>query len=417
MKFSSFNIEKDIPDGKIIYNTMSSGILFLDPQNVEEYNILKKSEIENIDSDLKTELKKGKMIVDSNLDEIELIKYMSNASRYDKRSLGLTIATTQACNFICPYCYEKGIDFTNMDLETADNIVEFIKQNIKSNDLLNIAWYGGEPLLGMKVIERISDKIIKYMDDGRYSASIVTNGYLLNRDYAEKLKKYKVKNAQITLDGPPKIHDSRRILASGEATFYKIVNNIKNVSDLINITVRVNVDRTNEDSIDELVRILKEEDIYDKIFLYIAKVDDYSENSSENPLILNYKEFADKHNKFISKNRKFNEIPVMNPNICVSVNANGFVIDPEGNLYKCWDEIGRKEGIIGNVKSGFEYNNTFFFYSNYNPFDDEKCVKCKLLPVCMGGCPFQKKKRGESVCREQKYLIDQMLYNAYVNSL
>lgn len=418
MKISVFNIERDVDKGKLIYNTISSGILFLDGEKIEEYESLKNSKfIDKTNTDLKRELIKGNMLVDDFLDEVELIKYISNSARYNKDYLGLTIATTQACNFVCPYCYEKGIEFKNMSDETANNIVDFIRNNLKNNSDLDITWYGGEPLLAIDVIEKISEEVFKYINIDKYNASIVTNGYLLTREYAEKLNKYKVKTAQITLDGPPQIHDARRKLASGKGTFNKIIENIKNTCDLIDITIRVNIDNINKAYIEELVNILKENDIYDKVFLYVAKVDDYSEETNKNKSILTYEEFSNLHNKFTENNKTFNHIPMINPNICVSVNSNGFVIDPEGNLYKCWDEIGRKEGIIGNVKDGFEYNETFFFYNNYNPFDDKKCLECKLLPICMGGCPFQKRKRGEAVCREQKFLIDQMLDNAYKSSL
>ncbi len=256
MKISLFNIEKDVDEGKLIYNTISSGILFLDSEKAEEYEYLKNLDfINQDDSDLKRELRKGHMIIDDYLDEIELIKYVSNSARYDKDYLGLTIATTQACNFVCPYCYEKGIEFKNMSDETANNIVDFIKNNIKNDSYLDITWYGGEPLLGIGVIEKISEEILKYINIDKYNASIVTNGYLLTREYAEKLNKYKVRTAQITLDGPPKIHDARRKLASGEGTFNKIIENIKNTCDLIDITIRVNIDKTNKDYIEELVNI------------------------------------------------------------------------------------------------------------------------------------------------------------------
>ncbi|EKC67841.1 hypothetical protein OBE_05248, partial [human gut metagenome] len=37
--------------------------------------------------------------------------------------------------------------------------------------------------------------------------------------------------------------------------------------------------------------------------------------------------------------------------------SNSFVIDPLGDLYKCWDEIGIKEKSSGNVKTGFDTPN------------------------------------------------------------
>ncbi|WP_229291551.1 hypothetical protein [Enterococcus faecalis] len=42
MKLSTFNIEKEIPDGIIVYNTFSSGVLFLNNEYKNEYLNLKK---------------------------------------------------------------------------------------------------------------------------------------------------------------------------------------------------------------------------------------------------------------------------------------------------------------------------------------------------------------------------------------
>lgn len=88
MKFSTFNIEKNVDGGKLIYNTMSSGILFVEDKKIKEFEKLKNSNcIDIVNSDLKNELIKGKMIIKEDLNELELIKYISNSARYNKDSL------------------------------------------------------------------------------------------------------------------------------------------------------------------------------------------------------------------------------------------------------------------------------------------------------------------------------------------
>lgn len=75
---------------------------------------------------------------------------------------------------------------------------------------------------------------------------------------------------------------------------------------------------------------------------------------------------------------------------CVCDSLNGFVIDSDGSLYKCWEEMGNKELCIGNIHD-LDTNGKPAFYYDYLLFDpskNEKCAQCEILPVCMGGgCP------------------------------
>lgn len=50
---------------------------------------------------------------------------------------------------------------------------------------------------------------------------------------------------------------------------------------------------------------------------------------------------------------------------------NNYVIDPLGDLYKCWNEIGRKEKAVGNVVEGPLYNNVMVEYLNYEAITDK----------------------------------------------
>lgn len=416
MKLSRFNIEHPVSDGLILYNTLSSGILLLEKEDIKDYfNIKNECCLSN--EKLKNELCKGRMLIDKEFDEIEFIKFTNTASRFSGRGLGLTIAPTLYCNFACPYCFEKGVKFDQMSDEVILSLVSFIKNYIGGKEPLSITWYGGEPLLAIDIIERITKLVFddSEYENMNYSSDIITNGYLLTRNVAKKLKNLGITNVQITLDGPPRIHDSRRKLISGGKTFDRILKNIKETCDLIDITIRVNLDRTNQDDVKELIDIIKFEGLYDKVFIYVAKVDDFFNDS--NPSLLTSVEFSEKYNDFLTNNKNYIQIAEFNPNVCGAVNINSFVIDPSGNMYKCWDEIGRDEGVVGNVSSGIDYNKTFFNYINNDPLSSEKCLDCKILPLCMGGCPFQKKISGDSVCRSKKYSIESELENIYMNTI
>ncbi len=40
------------------------------------------------------------------------------------------------------------------------------------------------------------------------------------------LQKYKIRGAQVTIDGPKDVHDSRRISCNGKSTFDLLINNV-----------------------------------------------------------------------------------------------------------------------------------------------------------------------------------------------
>ncbi len=66
-----------------------------------------------------------------------------------------TILPTTACNARCVYCYEEGIEFVTMTEDTVNQVIAFIKKTRNPNDKVNFSWFGGEPLIGEKMIDKI----------------------------------------------------------------------------------------------------------------------------------------------------------------------------------------------------------------------------------------------------------------------
>ena len=93
MKLSMFNVETIIDDGLLIYNSLSSGILFLNNEYGEDYLKLKtSSECER--EDLINGLEEGRMIVEEDVDEPGMIKFFNDNARFDDNYLSLTLAPT-----------------------------------------------------------------------------------------------------------------------------------------------------------------------------------------------------------------------------------------------------------------------------------------------------------------------------------
>lgn len=133
----------------------------------------------------------------------------------------------------------------------------------------------------LHAIEFLSERIgdVCFKGNIRYSANIISNGYLLDRTVAERLAKWGITLAQITLDGPREQHNRTRVLKNGSGTFDRIVENIKSCGDLLRFSIRMNVTTENSWSVAELKRLLREKGILDdpkRTAFYISPVRSYT---------------------------------------------------------------------------------------------------------------------------------------------
>lgn len=405
------NTKKEIT----IYSLISGGMLLLIDTYAKEFNAYMENPHKNtLSENLMEQLIKGRILVPDELDELAFLKVMNTCSRFSCNTLGLTIAPTTKCNFACSYCYEIGnIDYIDMSCKVENQVLQFIKNKMQNYKKLSIAWYGGEPLLNIISIKKISQALVNENID--FNASIVTNGYNLTREIAVMLHKYHVREVQITLDGPPEIHDKRRNTYSRSGTFNTILKNITECCDLIPITIRINIDKSNVKSLDLLTKIFNENKLQGKINLYLAPVDTKIGTIYNADNCLSDKEFAKAMIQFYSdpSNTAYintNVLYSLKGTCCGSISCSSFVIDPLGDLYKCWDDIGMPSEKVGTIFEPEIILQKHLDWLNYDVFDDVNCKNCLFLPVCMGGCPNKPLKNRERGCISLKYVSTEYLH-------
>lgn len=403
-KKSKFNIYSLDGEKLIIYNTLSGGLISLKENYLEDFNDFDyNGKCQN--KELEDNLKKGKMIVEEDMDENKYIDIMHNIQKYNNYHVSLTIAPTLECNFACTYCYEAGRRYTSMNHEIEDKIIEYLDANLeKENKTLHITWYGGEPLLKTDTIYRISKHIAS--KGYTYTSGIVTNGYLLDYEIGKKLKECSISHIQVTIDGPPEIHDKRRMLLNGGPTFEKIMENVSEICNETNISIRVNIDRDNLKKVAEMLDIFDTYNLKGKVGVYLAPVDNINGTCSQSNC-LSSKEFADVNAEFYEKYnyRGYSNInlPTSNLYICGAINPYSLIISPNGDLYKCWDDIGNNSEKVGNISEGISLTPKNVSWISYDYMIDSECNSCEILPICMGGCPNFNMKGGQKKCHPLKY--------------
>ena len=248
LQLSKYNVVEYTEDGALVYNTNSGAILKLNNTYKDKFNLLMKTQITE-DTELKRTLIHGKMLVNQTYrDETTKLFLENTISRFSGNHVGLTIAPTMACNFRCPYCYEKGKEYATMTPETIAQMKKYIQNLKNSYKRIHITWYGGEPLMAFDIIKELMEEVYQNFDKKYVSSGAVSNGYLLTENIVSDLKSLNINRIQITIDGPPEIHNTRRCLPSGDDTFYVILNNLKKALELypeLHVSIRVNVDKSN----------------------------------------------------------------------------------------------------------------------------------------------------------------------------
>lgn len=206
--------------------------------------------------------------------------------------LSVHILPTTACNFNCVYCYQSGIERHHfLSQDKVDEIINYLKNHIKNHPEIRSATYilhGGEPTVNWKVVPYILEKLdnLSNLYNIKYRTQIVTNGYLLTKEKSDLLYKYNWQRLQVTIDGPKEIHNSRRVMNSGEDSYSTIVNNLKYIldNDLIEkISIRLNFDQSNYIQVAEYLPQLKDLFGTEKIILSLGYISDtYNNTSAEN---------------------------------------------------------------------------------------------------------------------------------------
>jgi len=412
----------------LAYNAVSGALGLMTGENYSTYQQLigklangSSSDLIDQEKDLLTQLTYGKFVVDNAIPELDGIKYRYRKARFDTKSLGMIIAPTMACNMACPYCFE-GNKQGRMSPRVVESLIAFVEKQAPGLDDVDISWYGGEPLLAFDIIEDITDTINDLAEEYNFTFScsgIISNGYLLDKEKTDKLVVMKAGQVQITLDGPSRIHNQKRPLKNGRDSFDTIIQNIQYACDRMPVVIRVNLDKSfTPEIIEELLGELDTAGLKNKVAVYFGQLEpatttcaNISESCYESKAFsqteMSFYRLLLEHGYFVLK------LPHPIKTFCFAQLSNSFLIDPDGELYRCFNYAGDKSRSIGNIANPVNYeHHEFNHLFNFDPFENEACRSCNILPICMGSCPSRRADRNipeEEICDSWKYNLEPML--------
>lgn len=442
-KGSRFNIAVPVEGDTdvLLYNTATGGLARVDAETYAAIAPLFQAgargvprdwapEVpEDLDPDLAEVLASSGFTVARELDELATLRDAFERER-DSPNLKFTIGLTMACNFACPYCFEEHRN-EHMTMPVADQVFAFIQQHMREAGAkwVYVNWFGGEPLLNVDVLCHLSERIRREAEaiGAHYESLVITNGALLTREVAERLRAAGVAAAQVTIDGPAEIHDRRRPFKGGQPSFHRIVANVRDTFEILNTRIRINVDESNHGAQGELVHALAAEGILrgpHAPLIYAGKVTRYTEHSEMIGTPLEQRQIAAMHDPLARALAALGR-PVLSGGSpldgasdrggCSAMRKHSFVIGPSGQVFKCELGIHDNREALGLVAPVAEpavskprrlpvVNQAFgtraLDWSGHNPYDSPKCAGCQFVPVCKGGCPKRVMERDVAAMQE-----------------
>ena len=410
MKFSRYQINTNINNRYILFNTYNSAIIELDKQTYNKYKLAKKTNNYSLFTTQELEILMSEKFIVSADEETDKEREITDTYFKSKISNGssvkIDIGITNKCNFHCSYCFENGnrdtyqnkmdeTKFKNLFLQLKEYVNTCLDTGIKN---VKIVWYGGEPSLEFERIIEINKYFSDYSKKRNftYSNIIITNGFSISKNFLSQLKKQNIQYIQITLDGLKDYHNARRNIDNKTDSFSIILKNIKKlIESKTEVVIRINIDKNNSLNILKLIDFLYEYFDHDSIgkYLFIALGRVFGSLSS-----YTHEEYADIYSNIFKKANKlgfikeFIDCGVVTAFCTAETNNLNVIMDYDGNIYKCWNDIFNKKNIIGNVysknKPESPIQKIYMDDLSLENVNNGNWLKCEMIKFCGGLCPY-----------------------------
>lgn len=167
---------------------------------------------------------------------------------------------TKACNLKCIHCYASAGE--------EGEIIDFSKAKIVIDDLADfgvpvILFSGGEPLLRKDIVD-----LIYYSVKKGIRAVLSTNGTLITKDMAYRLKEAGISYVGVSIDGLDKINDRIRGVRGAFKKAMEGINNCQKAG--IKVGVRFTISRLNVGEVPKIFDLIEKEGIDRACFYHLV---------------------------------------------------------------------------------------------------------------------------------------------------
>ena len=312
-----------------------------------------------------------------------------------------------------------------MSAEVQEDVAALAERMIKTfrPKKLHVIWFGGEPLLAPEVIWSLTKKlrILAAGSGVSYTAGIITNGYLLTQELADRLAKNGVKYGIIALDGVGSAYDRSRHLKGEGGTFERITGNIRSIRIPFPVSIRHAITEANMDQV-EALRAFTERLSKESGNLLFNSPDACGWNNATDVREGDVKLVHGDNAARIALIRDKYRFTAVSGGRCGACTIGRVDIDARGKLYKCGPEMDNLEGRSFGTAKDWDPAAPLDTASDPEQLTryldaavgdrDVECFECEWLPLCAGGCPYHRVNIGKD-CLSYKNKPEQYVRTLY----
>lgn len=356
-------------------------------------------------------------------------KYLDFIDQRDDEEVQLFFVPNYSCNFGCSYCYQDEYAPASGTLtkEVIDAFFDYVR--IKFADRRKyITIFGGEPLLPSSHQKELIHYFIEQSSRFGIEIAIVTNGYTLV-DYIPILKSGSIREIQVTLDGTEMIHNQRRFLKNGGATFSEIVAGIDAALFTgFSINLRMVIDQQNIGNLADLARFAIDKgwtknplfktqlgrnyELHhcqtdpSKLFSRITLYQELYQLIKVHPEIVEFHKPAYSITKYLSEN---GYLPDPLFDACPACKSE-WAFDYTGQIYSCTATVGKSDEVLGSFYPEVTLREDLVqTWQDRDVLSIPECSTCGLQLACGSGCGSVAKNQTGKIlspdCRPVKELM------------
>jgi uncharacterized protein len=330
---------------------------------------------------------------------------------------------TYDCNLRCSYCFQDhmrtnpafGHLLRTMQPSMIDRMLKAwtrieARHHMPAGFRRDITFFGGEPLLARlrPTIESILEKT-KALGQARFGA--ITNATDLDA-YRDLLHPEGISWLQITLDGPQREHDQRRIYADGSGSYERIARNLTMALEQgVRVSVRMNIDRTNIDQLPELADeiVARGWNRYSNFSAYTAPIHANNGKTEVTTTLSSWqldKALTQMREEYPNMQvislpddgmlarvqrlfeRQSDPSAFFKSSFCGAHNGM-YVFDAFGDIYSCWERTGNPGIRIASITEDGDVvwdEATQKLWRSRSVTSNPTCRKCRYALYCGGGC-------------------------------
>lgn len=309
------------------------------------------------------------------------------------------------CNLRCKYCFaDEGAYHAAremMSLETAKRAIDFLIANSGARKVLEVDFFGGEPLMNLDVIKAT----VAYAKEEaakrnkRFLFTTTTNGLLLDDDAIEFLNA-EMENVVLSLDGRKEVHDAVRKTVNGKGSFDVVIEKIKKfvrIRGNKNYYVRGTFTAKNLDFSKDVLFLADQGFRSLSVEPVVTDIPDLQIKEEHLPVIeREYEALCDEYVRREQEGRGFSFFhfhidleggPCLQKRVSACGAGNEyFSVVPNGDIYPCHQFAGDAKWKMGSVYEEGLNSEIRSLFANSCLFTREKCGDCFAKFICSGGC-------------------------------